>query len=102
MPRIVVDEVYKIALKLQTTPDKRKLWTAGLSDVYKWKYQLFMPIEFSVAAYRFGHSMVRNSYQTNHPARGCDDFVPIFDNTGPANPDDLRGFRLMKPENMIQ
>jgi hypothetical protein len=26
---------------------------------------LFMPFEFSVAAYRFGHSMVRNAYQYN-------------------------------------
>lgn len=102
LPRIVVDEVYKSALKLETTPDKRKRWTAGLSDVYKWKHQPFMPIEFSVAAYRFGHSMVRNSYQTNHPARGFGDFVPIFDNTGSADPDDLRGFRPMKPKNMIQ
>jgi len=26
---------------------------------------LFMPVEFSVAAYRFGHSMIRNSYFVN-------------------------------------
>ena len=52
--------------------------------------------------------MVRNSYQTNNPERGFADtngnriFVPIFDNTGPADPDDLRGFRPMKPKNCIQ
>ncbi|MGI9485384.1 MAG: peroxidase family protein [Geminicoccaceae bacterium] len=100
--RIVVDEVYKVALKLEETPDKRKRWTCGLGDVYRWKHQPFMPIEFSVAAYRFGHSMVRNSYQTNFPERGFGSFAPIFDNTGAQDPDDLRGFRPMKLENMIQ
>ena len=29
--------------------------------------QLFMPVEFSVAAYRFGHSMIRNRYFVNGP-----------------------------------
>ena len=102
VPRIVVDEVYNCALKLETTCDKRKKWSCGLDDVYGWKHQPFMPVEFSVAAYRFGHSMVRNSYQTNNPVRGFGNFAPIFDNTGPNDPDDLRGFRPMKPENCIQ
>lgn len=105
--RIVVDEVYKVALQLKETPDKRKIWVCGLDDVYKWKHQPFMPVEFSVAAYRFGHSMVRNSYQTNHPERGVGNFAPIFDNTTTADPDDngpgnLRGFRPMELRNMIQ
>jgi heme peroxidase len=33
--------------------------------LYKWHNAPFMPIEFSVAAYRFGHSMVRPSYFIN-------------------------------------
>lgn len=39
-----------------------------------------MPLEFSVAAYRFGHSMVRNAYQTNlrKPPAGAGTFFPIF------------------------
>jgi hypothetical protein len=32
---------------------------------YKPKHDAFMPIEFSVAAYRFGHSMVRPIYRLN-------------------------------------
>ncbi len=100
--RIAIDEVYKAALQLKETPDKRKIWVTGLDDVYKWKHQPFMPVEFSVAAYRFGHSMVRNSYQTNDPVRGFGNFAPIFDNTGGTDPDDLRGFRPMKTDNMIQ
>ena len=100
--RIAVDEVQKCALQLVDTCDGRKKWECGLDDVFKWKHQPFMPVEFSVAAYRFGHSMVRNEYQTNNPFRGFGQFAPIFDNTGPADPDDLRGFRPMKPENSVQ
>ena len=32
--------------------------------------QLFMPLEFSVAAYRYGHSMIRSSYNYNLNFRG--------------------------------
>ncbi len=32
---------------------------------YKWKYEPFMPVEFSVAAYRFGHSQIRGRYRLN-------------------------------------
>ncbi len=101
--RITADQVHKAALKLIDTPDGRKKWELGLGDVYRWKHQPFMPVEFAGAAYRFGHSMVRNSYQTNAPHRGFRKFAPIFDNTGGSgDPDDLRGFRPMKKENVIQ
>jgi hypothetical protein len=32
---------------------------------YKWRNEPFIPVEFSVAAYRFGHSMVRPIYRLN-------------------------------------
>src|SRR5438128_4504311 len=32
---------------------------------FRWKKEPFMPIEFSAAAYRFGHSMVRPIYRLN-------------------------------------
>jgi hypothetical protein len=32
---------------------------------YKWTNDPFMPVEFSVAAYRFGHSMIRGGYKLN-------------------------------------
>jgi len=87
VPRVAVNAVHEGALKLVNTSDGRKVWECGLEDVYQWKNQPFMPVEFSVAAYRFGHSMVRKSYQTNAPERGFVDsdgnriFVTIFDNT---------------------
>ncbi|MFK7804187.1 MAG: peroxidase family protein [Anaerolineae bacterium] len=83
---------------------KFKQWQAGFKDVYNWKHRPFIPVEFSTAAYRFGHTMVRNSYRTNiirgpQPAHA----VPIFDNSkhNPA-PDDLRGNRKLEIKNQIQ
>jgi Animal haem peroxidase len=60
-----------------------------------------IPIEFSVAAYRFGHSQIRPSYRLNFgrpeaPYFHDQFFVFIFDDTqDPNNPDpeDLRGFK---------
>jgi len=54
----------------------------------------FMPVEFSVAAYRFGHSQVRNGYRVN-PDRGATLFPP----KGGGSGQDLRGFRRV-PEDM--
>ena len=96
MKRIVVEKVYNVALEKKKGLDGRTKWIAGFEDVYDRSRQPFMPVEFSVAAYRFGHSMVRNAYQTNS-TRGVGQFAPLFDNTG-----DLRGFRPMTAKNSIQ
>jgi len=56
---------------------------------------ILLPIEFSVAAYRFGHSQVRPSYRLNFgPTGGAPFFAFIFDdNLSATDPDpaDLRG-----------
>ena len=55
---------------------------------YDWQREPFMPVEFSVAAYRFGHSMIRSDYRLN--TRTTKE-IPIFtDDDAKA---DLRGFR---------
>jgi Animal haem peroxidase len=54
------------------------------------KTELFMPVEFSVAAYRFGHSMVRPSYDLNQIVTDRPIFIP-GEKVGEL--DDLRGFR---------
>ncbi len=100
--RILLPGTHYCALALEEACGGRKHWVCGLDDIYSWKHQPYMPVEFSVAAYRFGHSMVRNAYQTNSAVRGDDDFAPIFDNSGAPDPDDLKGFRPMLAKNSIQ
>lgn len=59
------------------------------------KRNALIPIEFSVAAYRFGHSQIRPSYRVNFgPADGQEFFAFVFDDTqdlGLEDPNDLRG-----------
>jgi len=58
---------------------------------YRAKTNAYMPIEFSAAAYRFGHSQVRGVYDLNDGVTGIPIFVP-----GAAGPhDDLRGRRVL-------
>jgi hypothetical protein len=62
---------------------------------YNWRHEPFIPVEFAVAAYRFGHSQIPGRFQVN------DEFVvdgspkvPLFDpaQVGKEDPDDLSGF----------
>lgn len=80
-----------------------ELRTAGRYDrgklaFYHWKTFPFMPVEFSVAAYRLGHSMIRPGYRLNDAANML---VQIFPD--PNNPDKnaLTGFRAMGPGRAI-
>ena len=52
-------------------------------SIFKWKNDPFMPIEFSAAAYRFGHSMVRPIYRLNTELNGGD-------NPNAATPDEVK------------
>ncbi len=62
----------------------------GKLKFFHWKNDPFMPVEFSVAAYRLGHSMIRPGYRLND-----DDttLLPIF--PPPAGGDGLTGFQAM-------
>lgn len=74
-----------------------ELKTAGRYDHKKLKFyhprnEPFMPIEFSVAAYRLGHSMVRPGYRLNDAI-----LLPIFPVPKQGLPEGLTGFRAMNP-----
>jgi hypothetical protein len=78
----------------------RALLDAG-SSLFDFRDAPFMPVEFSVAAYRFGHSMARNAYHLNDKldlVRGPIDGgnVPIFVPQLPANLPELADLRGRK------
>jgi hypothetical protein len=62
---------------------------------YTWRNDPYMPVEFSVAAYRFGHSMIRGRYRLNTLVGG----LPTF-KSEPVGIDPLGhfgGFRVLPP-----
>jgi hypothetical protein len=69
--------------------------------LYKVRDRAYLPIEFSAAAYRFGHSTVRRRYRLNtDPQPGVSG---PFEVLGEKNPlDDLRGFRSFQTNWAIQ
>ena len=72
---------------------------------FQWKHQIFMPVEFSVAAYRLGHSMIRQEYELNDKLvfNGKVASIPIFVSGSDPNPtDDLRGGKVLPPKWTIQ
>ena len=63
---------------------------------FLWRNAPFMPVEFAVAAYRFGHSMVRPRYRLNTLVGP----LPTFPEGGSVNDNPLRhfgGFRILPP-----
>lgn len=65
---------------------------------YKWKRQPFLPVEFSVAAFRFGHSQVRATYKINDLVPE----LPIFAQSEEPGPlDDFRGGRHLPAQWMV-
>lgn len=92
LPKIVSAPVLD-ALKTDGKYDKAKL------QFFHWKNEPFMPVEFSVAAYRLGHSMIRPGYRLNDDDATLLPIFPIPPNTIPDIPagiaDGLTGFREM-------
>lgn len=73
---------------------------------YQWKQSPYIPIEFSVAAYRLGHAMVRDGYQINNTSGfglGFQVEKPIFALGGDTDPAlDLRGGRRLPSHHSLQ
>jgi len=70
---------------------------------YNWSDDPFIPIEFAVAAYRYGHTLVRPGYQVNlnsDVGLGFGTELPIF--AGPGGGQDLSGFKFMPQKHTVQ
>jgi hypothetical protein len=91
LPKIVHSSVLD-DLKSDGKYDRNKL------RFFHWKNEPFMPVEFSAAAYRFGHSMVRPGYRLND-----DDatLLPIFPKSGEDPAKGLTGFDTMAANRAI-
>jgi hypothetical protein len=88
LPRIVHSGVLA-DLKTNGKYDQKKL------KFFHWKNGPFMPVEFSVATYRLGHSMIRPGYRLNDDDSNL---LPIFmtpDAAALGFKDDLTGFRAV-------
>jgi hypothetical protein len=109
LPRVIDRGIYQEVLPHVTTDNKKVLkppltptLTVAKSDhepvlkFYQPEEEGFIPVEFSGAAYRFGHSMVRDKYRLNtNKDPGIGGPLPILDN----NPKmDLQGFRSFRSD----
>lgn len=87
LKRIIGDDLHSDLLGLTTEPDGATRETMRLR-FYRHKRHPYLPVEFSVAAYRFGHSQIRDSYTINSSFTRR-----LFDPAG----DDFRGFQALRP-----
>src|SRR5207247_573530 len=95
-PEVIEDILHPVAFKVPVAKESKTVKTlAILPRFFHWTKRPFMPVEFSVGAYRFGHSMVRGEYELNDQVQN----IPIF-----AKPpaEDLRGFRELPAGHVIQ
>ena len=107
LPRVVGEGLINEILVPVTDPGTGTViqWNGNLR-FFKPHNRPFMPVEFSAAAYRFGHSMVRFNYALNHltdlddtPAsQGGKGELPIFDTTSDR---DLRGGQPLDPDHRV-
>ena len=87
LPRIIHSSVLE---KLKDDDDGK--YHRDALKFYHYRNEPFMPVEFSVAAYRLGHSMIRPDYRLNDNV-----LLPIFPVPSEGFPEGLTGFRAMNP-----
>jgi hypothetical protein len=94
LPTIVGQDLVDELLSNEASPQRRGL------RLFNPTATPFMPLEFSAAAFRFGHSMVRSAYRLNR--RSGMQFLFERDKPFDATAIDLRGFRPLSHEMRIE
>jgi hypothetical protein len=89
LPTVIAKEVLEGVVPLGK--NKQPIVNKSNLKFFHFRDFAFMPLEFSVAAYRFGHSMVRPGYRLNSAVGP----LPIF--KFGINAVDLRGFKAPLP-----
>jgi hypothetical protein len=90
LPKIVSGDVLRALQNDEGNYDKSKL------KFYHWRNDPFMPVEFSVCAYRLGHSMIRPGYRLNDAT-----LLPIFAGKNESTHKSLVGFKAMPKTHLI-
>lgn len=66
------------------TKGRKYFYPPGAKKIYEKTEHVCMPVEFSGAAYRLGHSMIRNRYQWNKVFNSAGPAAPLFGGGGPT------------------
>jgi Animal haem peroxidase len=94
LERIIKAEVLKTMLPTdgmrRASPEQ---WSPALRFFWRWSALPYIAVEFAAAAFRYGHSALRNSYMLNKDSGS----IPLFAKSG----EDLRGRRHLTRGSMI-
>jgi len=93
LPQVVADSILQPLIY-----DAKRGYLSDLGKI-SWDTAPDMPVEFSAAAYRFGHSMIRQRYDLNGN-EGRND-VSIFPDPNNENPVQINGFSVVAEENNL-
>jgi hypothetical protein len=101
---IVLHEYLPLTVGQDLVDDIYDVCGGGGRQFFNWRHKPFIPVEFAVAAYRFGHTQIPGALKVNDDftSNGSDE-IPLFDRNevGDSDPDDLQSFGLRAPRRYV-